>query len=144
MLLLVAGAAAYYGALRHNLVPDRFNPLQPLDLTVVPGLLTDLQLWMIDGDTAACVAAFKRAGLVVKPLPRQTAKPGCTREDTVLVTHLSEAGIGAEEMRCDVAVRLYLLERHVIQPLASKHFAANVTRISHFGSYSCRTMRGSS
>ena len=144
ILLLVAGAVAFYGALRYNLVPDRFNPLQPLDLTAAPGLLTDLKLRMIDGDTAACVAAFKRAGLVVKPLPRQTASPGCTREGTVLVTRLSQAGIGAEEMRCDMAVRLYLLERHVIQPLARKHFAANVTRISHFGSYSCRTMRGGS
>ena len=144
MLLLVAGAAVYYAALRHNLVPDRFNPLQPLDLTQAPGLLTDLKLWMIDGDTAACVAAFKRAGLVVKPLPRQTASPGCTRDGTVLVTQLSEAGIGAEEMRCGVALRLYLLERHIIQPLASKRFAARVTRINHFGSYSCRTMRGSS
>jgi hypothetical protein len=43
-----------------------------------------------------------------------------------------------------VALRLYLLERHVIQPLARRRFDSGVTRISHFGSYSCRTMRGGS
>ena len=123
---------------------DVVNPLSPLDLSETPSLLTDMKLWMIEGNAAACVAAFKRAGIVVKPMPGQSARPGCRREATVLVTRLSKAGIGAEEMRCDVALRLYLLERHVIQPLARRYFAADVASISHFGSYSCRTMRGNS
>ena len=144
MLLLAAGGVAFYGALRHNLVPQRFNPLSPLDLSETPSLLTDVKLWMIAGDAAACLAAFRHVGIALKPMPRQSDRPGCTREATVLISRLSKASIRAEEMRCDVALRLYLLERHVIQPLARHHFTAEVTDIGHFGSYSCRTMRGSS
>ena len=143
VLLVVAGAALFL-SLRFGLVADRYNPLLPLDLSQPPNVISDAKLWLIAGDTPACIAAFGRAGVTVKPMPRQSAKPGCIREGTVTVSSLSEASFGGEEMRCDVALRLYLLERHVIQPSARRHFSSGVTRITHFGSYSCRTMRGSS
>ena len=44
---------------------------------------------------------------------------------------------------CDMALRLYLLERHDMQALARSHFGAAISRLHHFGSYSCRTIRGS-
>ena len=144
IVLLVVGGATLFAALRFGLVMDRYNPLLPLDLSQPPNFITDAKLWLMADDTPACIAALGRVGASVKPLPRQSAKPGCIREGTVLVSSLSEASIGVEEMRCDVALRLYLLERHVIQPLARKYFTSGVTRITHFGSYSCRTMRGSS
>ena len=136
--------AALYGLLRLELVPARYNPLLPLDLAEAPGLLTDAKLWVISGDTKACIATFRRAGIDVRPMPEQTRQPGCIRDGTVMVSKLSSASIGAEEMRCDVALRLYLLERHVIQPLARLRLDSPVTRITHFGSYSCRNMRGGS
>jgi hypothetical protein len=142
--VLVAGLALLAAGLHFRLVPNRLNPFLPLDLSEPPGLLTDAKLWLIGNETASCSMALARAGVAVKPLPRQAARPGCIRDGTVLVSRLSEARMRDEEMRCDVALRLYLLERHAIQPLARKLFSAGVSEIMHFGSYSCRTMRGSS
>jgi hypothetical protein len=59
-----------------------------------------------------------------------------------VVSRLSQASLKPEEMRCDLALRLYLLERHGLQPLARHHLGADIDRIEHFGSYSCRTIRG--
>lgn len=143
-LLAAAGLLAFFTALRLELIASRYNPLLTLDLTDPPGLMSEVKLWLIEGNRPACIAAFARANVVVTAMPHRTAKPGCGREGTVLVRTLSEADIGGEEMRCDVAMRLYLLERHIIQPLARRHLGAGVDRITHFGSYSCRTIRGSS
>ena len=127
-----------------RLMPDRYNPMAPIDLAAKPTLVTDAKLWLMSGDTKACIDAFQRAGAPVKPMPSRTDRPGCTREGTVEISRLSTARLDPEEMNCDVALRLYLLERHDIQPLARKYFGSDVSRILHFGSYSCRTIRGKS
>lgn len=140
--VLIGGLAALYAA-RIDFFPDRLNPLAPLNLAEKPNTVTDWKLWLMADDLPACIAAFRRAGVDVEEMPHQTDKPGCMREDTVTIAKLSRATIGAEEMRCDVALRLYMLERHVIQPSARKHLGLGVARISHFGSYSCRNIAGS-
>lgn len=144
LLLICALLLAIYGALRLGVVPSHYNPLTPLDLSEPPGLMSDVKLWLMEGNTPACIAALARAGVTAKSMPKRTERPGCIRDGTVSIDTLSSASIGGEEMGCDVALRLYLLERHMIQPLARKHFSAGVARITHFGSYSCRTIRGSS
>ena len=144
IVLLVAGVSVLLAALHFRFIADRYNLFLPLDLSQPPNFIADAKLWLIADDTSACIAALGRVGVSVKPMPRQSSKAGCARDGTVLVSTLSEASIRDEEMRCDVALRLYLLERHVIQPLARRYYSSGVTRITHFGSYSCRTMRGSS
>jgi hypothetical protein len=39
-------------------------------------------------------------------------------------------------------IRLYMWERHIVQPAAQRLFGEPVAEILHFGSYSCRTIRG--
>lgn len=141
--IVVAGLAAWAAA-HWRLVPARFNPLEPLDLAEPPGMMTDVKLWIMGNDPQACMAALQRAGVKVKAMPVREDRPGCRRSGTVSLSALSQAEIGEEEMRCDMALRLYLHERHDLQPLARRHFGSPVSRIIHFGSYSCRTIRGSS
>ncbi len=141
-LLVLAGAL--YGALRLSLIADSYNPLAPIDLAAAPNLMTEPKLWIMSGDTPACIAALARAGVRFELLPKRPSRRGCERDGTVLLSRLWKAGLAAEEMRCDIALRLYLLERHAIQPLALRHLGAAVDRIEHFGSYSCRTIAGSS
>lgn len=143
-IVIVAGSlAALYAAARTDFFPERYNPLAPLNLAEEPNSVTDWKLWLMADDMPACIASFQRAGVEVEDMPLRTDRPGCTREDTITIGKLSRAAIGAEEMRCDVALRLYLLERHVIQPSARKHLGSGIARITHFGSYSCRNIAGS-
>ena len=142
IVLLTGLATLVLVAARTRFIADRWNLLAPLDLTLEPNLLTNAKLWMMEGDQAACVTALRKAAAVIHEMPLRTERPGCVRDGTVLISKLSEASIEPEEMRCDIALRLYLLERHGIQPLARRHFGTGVDRISHFGSYACRNMRG--
>ncbi len=133
-------------AARTGLLPAQLNPLAPLDLKEQPGLVTGLKLWRTGRDLPACMAALQRAGVPFKALTSESGpRPGCAVEEAVGLARLSAASLGEqEEMRCDIALRLYMLDRHVIQPAARRHLGSRVERIAHFGSYSCRTIAGSS
>jgi hypothetical protein len=139
--MLVAGGG-FYTAARLAVLPDRYNPLRPIDLAEAPGVLTDLKLHLMAGDVAACHAALRRAGVSFRIMPDNAGPPGCEREGIITIGRLSAADMMPEDMRCDVALRLYLFERHGLQPLARRHFNSGVSRIHHFGSYSCRRKRG--
>jgi hypothetical protein len=45
---------------------------------------------------------------------------------------------------CAVSTALLLWQRDVVQPMARSHLGLEVRTIEHLGSYSCRTIRGSS
>lgn len=139
---LAATVLALTLALSSRLLPDRYNPLQPLDLAEAPNVLTGTKLWLMAGDHRTCVAALRKAGVALVERPAQTERPGCVRSGTISVAKFYGARIREEEMRCDVALRLYLLDRHSIQPLARRHLGSGVTELVHFGSYSCRNIRG--
>lgn len=146
VLGVMALGAALYGAARFEILPVRYNPLLPLDLNQPPGPVTSLKLWRLGADYQGCVDALRRAGAGIEPLADYVnpQKPACSRTDAVMLTKLSSATLRPEEMRCSVALRLYLLEKHVIQPQAAALLGSPVRSIAHFGSYNCRTMRGSS
>jgi len=143
VLLVLLLAAAMLAAVLTRRVPDAYNPLVQLDLSAKPNFMTPVKLRMLSGNTAACVAALGKIGVKAEPMPERTDERDCTRRGTVTLSRLSRASFAPEEMRCDIALRLYLLERHGIQPLAQHYFRTEVDRIHHFGSYSCRTIRGS-
>lgn len=143
-LLLAVVLGGLLAVWRSGSIPPRFDPLTPLDLSEPPNPVTAIKLWLIEDDSQACISVLRRAGVSLKEMPARSVTPNCRLESTVLVSRLSRASFNPEEMRCDIALRLYLWERHDIQPLARRHFGAAVNRISHFGSYSCRTIAGSS
>lgn len=140
LLVVIGGLLAVW---RGGHIPARFDPLAPLDLAEALNPVTAAKLWLMEGNNRACVSALRRAGVALIEMPKRSTKPDCALNGTVLISRLSRASFNPEEMRCDMALRLYLFERHGIQPLAQKHLGAAVTRINHFGSYSCRTIAGS-
>jgi hypothetical protein len=145
LIALAALAAAVFIAARTDLIPRPYNPLTPIDLNDPPTFVTGTKLWLMEDNPDACFAALQASNAQFKTVPphTETFQPGCELADTVLVSKFSQAKIEPEEMRCDVALRLYLLERHDIQPLARRHFGTNVAELLDFGSYSCRTIAGS-
>lgn len=146
LAVLLIFALGYWAVAMRGLLPERYNALSPLDPNETPNMLTGFKLWRIEGDMPACVRALKAGGAAFKVVPvhTETFEPGCELQDTVMLSKLSRAAISPEEMKCGVALRLYLHERYDIQPLARKYFGSGVARLEHFGSYSCRRMRGGS
>jgi hypothetical protein len=124
--------------------PRDYDPLTLPDLDAPPNLLTPLKLKRIDSSAENCRAAFARAGKTVGIEPARTDTAQCVKEGTIKLASLSTATLNVEETRCAIAARLFMWEYNVVQPAARKFFNEPVTEILHFGSYSCRNIRGSS
>lgn len=143
-LILVLLVTAYgLSRLGYFAWPRDYDPLALPDLDAAPNLLTPFKLKRIDSSAENCRAAFARAGkAVVIEQPRvETAQ--CIKEDTIKLAGLSTAKLNVEETRCAIAARLFMWEHNIVQPAAQKYFNEPVSEILHFGSYSCRTIRGS-
>jgi hypothetical protein len=123
-------------------LPRSLDPFAPIDLADPPNVLTGLKLRAIAGNVPACVAALREVNVPVRVMPFRQEGLGCERRDTIELAKLSRASMAPFETRCDLALRLYLFERHVAQPAARRIFGGAIDRIDHFGSYSCRDIRG--
>jgi hypothetical protein len=124
--------------------PRAYDPFVLPDLDAEPNLLTPFKLKLIDSDAENCRAAFARAGKAVGLEPARTDTAQSSKQGTIKMTDHSTATLREEETRCAIAARLFMREQNVVQPAARKHFNEPVTEILHFGSYSCRNIRGSS
>jgi hypothetical protein len=118
--------AGIYGLSRIGLVhwPAHYDPLALPDLN-------EKLYWLT------------RAGMNMAPSPPKNAGKRCALDDGVQLSHLAATKIKTEDMRCNIAARLYMWEHNVVQPEALRHFGEPVAEILHFGSYNCRTIRGS-
>jgi hypothetical protein len=145
VLVTLALALLVYGGVRLGVVklPPHYDPFAPPDLNEKPYWLTQFRLKQIDVDGRNCSLALSSAHLVLQASPLKGAGSKCALEDAVELTHLSAAKIKSEDTRCNIAARLYMWERNVVQPEAQRIFGEGVAEITHFGSYSCRTIRGS-
>ena len=124
--------------------PRQYDPFVLPDLDAAPNLLTPFKLKLIDSSAENCRAAFARAGKTVAIEPERAEAAQCIKQDTIKLASLSTAKLNVEETRCAIAARLFMWEYNVVQPAARKYFNEPVTEIIHFGSYSCRNIRGSS
>ena len=138
LLLALAYPAARFGLFEW---PRAYDPLALPDLSAPPGLLTDWQMKLVDSDPKGCALVLQRAGLTASLKPPR-GNGNCVIETAVSLSRLSRARVRPEDARCAIAARLYMWERHILQPAAQRLFGQQVTEILHFGSYSCRTMRG--
>jgi hypothetical protein len=144
-LILVLLVSAYgLSRLGYFEWPRPYDPLVLPDLDAAPNLLTPFKLKLIDSSAENCRAAFARAGKAVAIEPERTDGAQCIKQGTIKLASLSTAKLQVEETRCAIAARLFMWEYNVVQPAARKYFNEPVTEILHFGSYSCRTIRGSS
>jgi hypothetical protein len=145
-LLAAVLVALAYPASRFGLFewPRRYDPLALPDLSEPPYFLTSWQMQLVDLQPADCAVALRRVGLgaVVKPV--RNLGSSCEIAGAIAVTRLSTAHIKPEDMRCGLAARLYMWERHILQPTARRVLGEEIVEVLHFGSFSCRTIRGRS
>jgi len=121
-------------------------PWTPLDLGRPIGMFTGRKLTALTEDFPACRALLDRAGVRYTALPPRSGEGQCGYADGVRFTaggsrriDFTPAGLG---VACPVAAALAAWEWHVVQPAAERLLGARVTRIEHFGSYSCRRLYG--
>ncbi len=121
-------------------------PWTPLDLGRPIGLFTGRKLTALTGDFPACRALLDRAGVRYTALPPRSDEGQCGYTDGVRFAaggsrriDFVPAGLG---VACPVAAALAAWEWQVVQPAAQRLFGTRVTRIEHFGSYSCRRLYG--
>jgi hypothetical protein len=122
------------------------SPFTPLDLTQPIGLLTGRKLAGLGASTPECHTLLFRAGVRYQALP-----PGGSSECAYAnAVRLREGGAlritypGRLDLSCPVAAALAIWETQVVQPAAERHLQTQVTRVDHFGSYSCRRLYGRS
>jgi hypothetical protein len=122
--------------------PRAYDPLALPDLQAAPGFLTDWQMKAVDLVPEKCATVLNRAGMTALLRPARNLGSSCAVTGAVTVARLSTARLRPEDMRCAIAARLYTWERHVLQPAARRILGEDIAEITHFGSFSCRTIRG--
>lgn len=145
-LTLVILAIAGFAFIFHpkTPLPDVWNPSTPLDPRARITPLTRWKLRQTTRDPAACYAALGLGGAEFRREEDKVESDICGIPNRVIVTRLSTAQMAPLDTRCGTALRLLMWERHSLQPYAKSLLGEGVRRIGHFGSYSCRTIAGSS
>ncbi len=146
IFLAVAMAFAVLIASRAGLIdlPRKYDPFAVPDLDENPHWLTYTQLKLVDLDPRNCQAALARTAMSSRLMPSKGTGTNCEVERPVNLSRLSQARIRPEDTRCNIAARLYMWEKHVLQPASQHYFREPIAEILHFGSFSCRTIAGSS
>ncbi len=142
----VAAAMLLLAATRMGIIdlPRRYDPFAVPDLKDQPGPFLSTQLKLLDIDVQNCTAALRRAGINATISPNASRAANCALTDTLHLTKLSQSKLTEVQTRCNIAARLYMWERHVLQPAALRLLGQPIAEILHFGSFSCRTIAGRS
>ena len=141
LIMLLAYPAARLGMFEW---PRAYDPLALPDLRQSPNFLTRFKLKLIDSNANDCLLVMTRAGEAVTLKPASGVGSACEVSGALRLQRLSTATLRPEDTRCAIAARLYGWERHVVQPQAIGAFGEPVAEILHFGSFSCRPIKGQS
>lgn len=144
LLVLVALLIAGVFVIRHlERTRPQDLPWTPLDLTAPVGAMTAMKLKRLAGDPALCRDALARAGVGFTPVPNRQDGENCGLTDAVTLdrTRIAYAPTPVTTS-CPLAAALVLWERQVAAPAARRHFDAELTRVRHYGIYSCRRLYG--
>ena len=132
--------AVFVGARAWLAQHPEHNPWAPLNLNDPPGWATHRKLAALRNDPAECHAVLERSDVAFEALPA-VGEGECRREDRMLLTRAPLAPT-VPQTTCAVAAGFELWLRQGVQPTAEALFGQRVTRIEHFGAYSCRRVYG--
>ena len=146
--VLVCGAIGALGVLALALardaisLPPEWSPWVALDTRLQPNLLTRYKLSKLSRDREQCLTVLTTTSLRYEVLTDRQTEKGCGLRNAVRIDGGATAVGEPFSLTCRAAVSFALWERHVLQPAARAHFNVPVSRIEHFGSYSCRNVYG--
>ena len=127
-------------------VPSFAYSLAPeLDLTDPPGILTNWQLEAVSRDPKLCKKVVLRSPLVsAKRVPPKPVQSGCGWINAISLQRVGDIEVNASPIDCGAAAALILWLVHSVQPLEKDKLSSRVQKITHFGTYSCRNIAGTS
>ena len=136
------GLAVFAGLVRTGVlvIPDRYNPFAPVRIADEPNWLTGYKLRRLAADPQQCQTVLSDSPLAFTPLPDRVTGEGCGFTNAVDVERSSAAFSSGFPATCPLAVSWAMFERHVLQPVARRHFGREVARVDHFGTYACRNL----
>lgn len=143
LIVFLAGASLGYPRISRWLArhPEH-NPWAPMTLDQRDGWATPAKLARLRSDPRICHAAMAASGVKIIDLAA-TGEGQCRRTDR---TELNPAGISLSppipDATCAVNFGLERWLRRDVQPAARRILGSEVIGIEHFGTYSCRRMRG--
>lgn len=138
---IVAGLAGWFMMTHPETpLPPEWNPAVPLEIAAP---VTPLTKWKarIAMEGAACVAVLSGADAEVTALPPLVETEACGIGNRVRVARLGEVRMQPVEMDCALALRMALWVEHGLQDVAETTLGSPLSRLEHFSSYSCRTIR---
>jgi len=155
-VLTLALAACGLALLLDAWAPPQDLPWKPLDLRQPLGHATAAKVRRLDVDdgaspvqveaaTESCMDLLRQAGVEVQHADDRNDGGFCIVRGAVrltggAMTPISPAGL---TMRCPVAVRHILWDRHVVQPAAREIMGSEARRFDSLGTYACRRIYGS-
>lgn len=140
VVLAVAGIA---GTATWQKLPPRLDPWAALDVREAPApVVTKMKLARLQRERRMCDAALATAGLRVARVAHVQAAKSCPLTDVIHVAPENRVFGSGFHATCPLAVALAMFVRHTLQPAARRHLGAEIARIEHLGTYSCRPIRG--
>ena len=118
------------------------DPWAALDLTAPPGWATDRKLAALRTDPALCRHALLGVGIALAG-PDPSGTDPCRRPDRTALPG-SPLSPASPAMSCPLAAATIYWIEHTVRPRARRMLGAELDRIEHLGTYSCRRLYGGS
>lgn len=97
------------------------------------------------GNNGACLRRLPARAVAATPIAAQHTERGCRLDHAVHVTGVGPVTLSRPAvLTCRMADLLATFLSDVVRPAAQAELGSPVVRLVHFGTYNCRTMRGSS
>lgn len=133
-------ALGFYG---YTKLPPRLDPLAPLEIAHEPSFVTSLKMRRLQADTGMCLGTLTRAAsLSFVPKAITSSEKGCGAADALTLTRAKLVYGGGVRLTCPALAALAMWERHSVIPAARDVLGTDVTRVLHYGTYSCRNVNG--
>lgn len=137
LLLVLTGWVGY----KH--IPDAYKPWMPIDLNDEINFLTSYKVSRLQEDYALCQNALKAINVDFTPIPDRTAGQ-CRLENQINLEKSLYPYSAPVRAQCALIAGLVLWEQQVVAKAADTHLNSDISRINHYGIFSCRAVRGSS
>lgn len=129
--------------LGYERLPSSAKFWTPLNPDEKPGLFTRHKLQQFHNDLAACEAYLQRAGIRYRMIGDQN-RGECALKGQILLQQSAYPYSASVTATCPLIAAISLWEKHVLAPAATEHLSSSISRIEHYGIFSCRNVRGSS
>ncbi len=139
-LPLLVFSAMFLAARGWLVAHPEHNPWAPLDLNDPPGWATQRKIAALRDDPAQCRAVLDRSAVAFAALD-PAGEGSCARPDRTLLTDFPLRP-DSPPTTCAVAAGLSLWLDRTVKPAARDLLGADVSRIDHYGAYSCRRLYG--